>query len=105
MALAGKVLAQVQLGTSVANIYAPTNDAVVTQIDIVAVQSDGSTQSFTLYANGTGVANQITGTIPLQPGESAYLDGRREMKGSTDTLKGKATAATSINVTVWGFEG
>jgi len=66
-----RILAQGQLAGAVASIFNPTEETLISTIALV--NTDSVSRTFTLYANGTAAANQITGTVTLGAGYRCTL--------------------------------
>lgn len=98
-----KVLAQGQLGTSVASIYTPGSGITGIILTCEFLNVSGSTVTMDLYVNGTAAANQIKSGVTLLAGESLVFDGKITLaNANTDSFQGKASAATSVTYTVMG---
>lgn len=107
MADSYKVLAAIQLGSAVANVYAPAVSTQAIIKSIVIMNMGANTETVTLYVNGTtgpfqwGVARVLA---PLgSDGSSAEWDGTLALKNA-DFLAGKATDGTAVNCIISGDE-
>lgn len=102
MADAFKKLYQGQLPSSVATLYTAASQAVVRHW--TCVNNDTVARTFALYRDGTGVTNLITPPATLiPPGGMAEFDGA-EAFALGDTLRGVASVASMLSLTVTGDE-
>lgn len=103
-----KLLAQGQLTGSLADIAAPAAGKQWLIGLMIFVNTDSSTRTYKLTANGTAAANQITGAAySLGTNESDHWEFRipLPLRGdSSDLIKGIASVTAVVTYTIWGDE-
>jgi hypothetical protein len=104
MAETFKILYQGQLATSVGTLYTVPASTQTIIVNIRAVNiSTTTTTTAQFFINGTAQANAITSVVSLAPGESLEFEGKYTL-AATNTLRGIATNASMVTVTVSGME-
>src|SRR3954462_8862229 len=92
-----------QPSTSTAALYTVpgSTSAIVKHMRIVNPTS--AYVSIDLYESGTADADRISPTVNIGPGEWAEWDGTITLAAAS-TIQAKASAATSLTVTIYGVE-
>lgn len=93
-----------QPGSTASTLYT-VPAATTTVIRHIRVVNPSGTTNHTvdLYRNGSADANRITETITVPFGDSIEIDCYIPLS-ATDTIQGKADAATSVTVFIGGAE-
>lgn len=99
-----KQLAQAQPGTGVGNVLAPASGTQCVISKVVASNPTAGDLTVAFYGNGTADSNCLVPptTIPAGGSWPVPLEGICINGTEGDTLKAKASSATSITVTVYG---
>src|SRR2546430_13345788 len=97
-----KQIYQGQLGASVATLFTVGAAEMIIIKHLIIVNNDTSARTFALYKNGTAAANIVTPpNISVPASGMAEWDGTMAL-GNNDTLRGGASVATQLTITVSG---
>lgn len=99
-----KLLYQGQLGNTVSTLATVASGKAWIIKHISAVNNDSSARTFALYRQGTAASNIITPpAMAIPAGGMAEWDGTMAL-AATETLRGGASVATQVTLTVCGDE-
>lgn len=104
MAGSHKILYQGQLPSTAATLYTvpASTETVVAKINY-DVTGTTSGEDIEFFVNGTAAANRISKIAGVQQDESGAGRGPLELE-ATDTIAGGTTTATTVTVTIFGYE-
>ena len=99
-----KVLAQGQLPAVAGVLYTvPGGTQTIVSRIVLANTDNVNPRTATLYQNGTAATNEILPPTSIDPG-ARYVDDGRYTMAATNTIQGKADAASEITYTIYGLE-
>jgi hypothetical protein len=99
-----KLLYQGQLPSSTGTLATVASGKAWIIKHMAVVNTDSAARTFTLFRQGTGDANMITPPAMAVPaGGMAEYDGTMAL-GASETLRGVASVATELTITVSGDE-